>query len=293
MILSNLQYETSEHDGKPVECYRFSYNGLNYNYTSSDHDVTLVVGGEQEVFSAQYIKRTNLKPTSLSTVTVSVELNNPIAVLYKGPPPEQGKVRLRIFRLHGTNTTDFDTMLWGTISQCSFKEAQAELTVTVEGFLQKEIPRGKLQYWCNNIVYDHICTLKEEEFQTTCKVTQISGMSLFAEELKQFNDGYFVGGILRIDDNIRSIVDSSSDGYVTIKYPFATQARTGEFTVAPGCNGLFLTCASKFKNTDNFMGVPYTPPTDPEKNPTGGGTYWIDDLIVKRDSDGFIGNITL
>lgn len=293
MANSNIQLiESSEFSGNPNECYRFTYMGLNYNYTSSDHDIMLSVDGKQEVFYSVFIKRSEIKPASENTLTVYLELSNSIVTLFKGSPPEKENVRLRIFRLHGQDTLTFDCIFDGDVSQCQFEEAQAELTVTIENYLKCEIPRGKLQYYCNNSIYDTKCTLDKSQYMVTCNIVSVSGLTLYAEELKGYRDNYFTNGIMQLDNNTRLIEYSSSDGYITVRYPFETSAMSGIFTVYPGCDGLFTTCASKFHNTDNFTGVPYTPPTDSEKNPVGGGTYWIDKKVITRDSDGFVGEIS-
>jgi len=39
--------------------------------------------------------------------------------------------------------------------------------------------------------------------------------------------------------------------------------------------------------------VPYVAPTDSTKNPTGKGAYWIDNLVIQRDTDGFVGTIDI
>jgi len=292
--MSNLQtYEYSEYDGNPFECYRFSYNGINYNYTSADHDITLSVDGEQEVFYSQFIQRSSIKPTGMETITVYTELNNNVAILYHGAPPEQGKVKLSIFRIHGSDTSDIDTIMRGRVSQVKFSAVQAEITVTIENYLEKEVPRGKLQYYCNNVIYDHICGLTESNFTTTCRISDIKGLTLYSDDLKQFDDDYLIGGILRLDSNIRCVTASKKVGSVTVKYPFATSAITGIFTVSLGCNGLFTMCAEKFHNTDNFTGVCYCPPTDSVKNKLGGGQYWIDNSMVIRDTDCAVGKISL
>ena len=55
-----------------------------------------------------------------------------------------------------------------------------------------------------------------------------------------------------------------------------------------GCNGLFLTCNSKFKNTDNFTGIPYCKPMDAVRNRTGLGAYWVNSSVFTRDTNGYI-----
>lgn len=78
------------------------------------------------------------------------------------------------------------------------------------------------------------------------------------------------------------------DDHITIKYPIAESDKQGSFIVYPGCNGLYLTCHSKFNNTDNFTGVPYCRPMDAVKNRTGVGAMWVNSSVITRDTNGFI-----
>lgn len=290
---SNIStYEGSAYQGRPIECYRFTYDGLNYNYTSAVKDITLSIDGKDEVFYHDYIMRGNIKPSEDGVTTISTKKDNNIAMLYQGSPPEQGRVNLSIFRAHRQDLTKFDKVLEGTVSQVNFNGSQAEISVTQENYLNKEIPNGKLEYHCNNRLFDHNCRLDIEQYKVKCTIKNISGLSIQSDDFLQYPEGYFIGGMIWLGNNVRTVA-SHKGNMITIKYPLSESIRTGEFAIAPGCDALFKTCAIKFGNTDNFYGCPYTPPTDSEKNPVGKGSYWIDTLVVQRDTNGFVGTIDI
>ena len=112
MADSNITtYETSTDSGQPLECYRFVYGSSVFSYTSNRFDVSLAVTNSgltsTEVYTATYIKRDTIKPSSQgddSTVTVTVDKDNAVAALFKGSPPSR-KEKLSVVRLHDQDNT--------------------------------------------------------------------------------------------------------------------------------------------------------------------------------------------
>ena len=96
MAKSNIEkYENSVQDGVPVECYKFTYQQMNYLYTSAANDIELQVTENNitrtEKYFAEVISRSNVKPGStgsLNSSAITVSKDHAIAKLYHGPPPE-------------------------------------------------------------------------------------------------------------------------------------------------------------------------------------------------------------
>jgi hypothetical protein len=114
---------------------------------------------------------------------------------------------------------------------------------------------------------------------------------IYSAQFASFADGYLTGGRIYYNDSVRMIAAHKGE-WITVKYPFIDTPRN-TIKVLPGCDTLFKTCALRYHNTINFSGVPYVAPTDSTKNPTGQGAYWIDSLVIQRDTDGFVGTISL
>lgn len=298
MARSNIEdFESSVQDGMPVECYKFSYNGVNYMYTNAARDISLEIedGGKTrtEKYFAEYIRRETIKPGAMGSPTdcaIAVSKDHTIAKLFQGPPPE-GNVLLTVYRAHLGDTGRFDIALSARIQQVRFNASECELTARQENWLNKEIPNGMYQYYCNSVVFDSNCGLNRRDWEVEVVIDEVQGIQLHSRVFAAYPDGYFTGGRVHYENYVR-MVESHAGNQITLKYPFAVTPHN-KITVLPGCDQMFKTCASRFKNHANFSGCPYVPPTDPEKNPTGKGAYWIDSLVVQRDTNGFVGSISL
>lgn len=298
MAESNIErYETSVQDGVPIECYKFEYNKVRYLYTSAAEDIELEIKEQDtirtEKFFAEYIKRAGVKPGGMGGPTdcvIRVSKDHAIAKLFQGPPPET-PVDLTVYRLHLPDKRNYDVALKARIHQASFSGSECELIARQENWLSKELPNGMQQYYCNNVIFGQHCKLEEEKWRLDVLIDKVEGIDVFSEEFTKYEDGYFVGGKIYYDSFVRMIA-AHKGNKISLKYPFMANPHN-VVKILPGCDHLFKTCALRYQNTVNFTGCPYVPPTDPEKNPTGQGAYWIDSLVVQRDTDGFVGSISL
>lgn len=285
--------EVSVDNAQPIECYGFTYNGVVYTYTSSQYPIALTVYDQRYVFNPEYIKRgDSLKlgdsSGSVETCTITVLRTNSVALLYQGAPPEFDSVKVYVFRVHGENNNEYTQILYGSISQVTFRDSEAELTVTVENILNRYIPRGTLSYYCQNCIYDERCTLNRDDWALTCYVDGgFEGLWIYSSNLLEKPDGYFTDGYMQMGNCFRSIKLHQGRG-ILLKYPLMPSEKTGSFKAYPGCNALFKNCAEKFGNTDNFSGVPYIQPYNAFTHPVDKGAYWIDDEVIKRDTNGNI-----
>ena len=284
--------ETGNITGEPIELYRFDVNGVQYLYTSSAEEVTITYNDNRERYHPEIISRENIIPSchnSVEKCEVEVTMDNVIATMYESYPTEK-PITLEIIRLHASDTSKYDIVLRGTVSQVQFEDSQCKLTISLEQWLDKELPNGLNQYYCDHVVFNHNCKLDIASYMVNIDVMTADTMSIRSPDFALYPDNYFAGGKVYYDNRVRMIFTHVGDT-ITMKYPFATVAR-GIIRACPGCDGLFTTCAKKYNNTLHFSGIPYCMPTDSEKNPTGRGAYWVDSLVIRRDTDGFIGTIT-
>lgn len=281
--------ETSTSNAQPIELYLFTYNSLNFLYTSSQYSQSYVIDNIGYTFVPEYIERgQSLKlgdsGGTIETCTITVLRTNSVALLYQGAPPELSAVRVQIFRVHGENNNDYIRILDGVVSQVIFRESYAELTITIENVLNRFIPRGTLSYHCQNCIYDEKCFLNKDDYAFTCYVDGgINGLTISSTNLLEKPEGYFTDGYLKMGNSVRAVV-AHKDRYVQIKYPINRSEWSGSFVIYPGCSQLFSICAKRFGNTDNFNGIPYCQPYDAFKHPVDKGAYWIDDEVILRDS---------
>lgn len=297
MASNIIKYESLLQSGEPIECYKFTHDGIAYMYTSSAQDIQIPMGNgsdsHTEKYAAEVIKRAELLPgdtESMLTCKITVSKDNPIAMLWQGPPPET-PVNLKIYRLHDFNKVAFDTILDARIASVEFNKSECILTANQESWLDKELPNGLCQYYCNHTLFDHNCGLNKADYMVKAFVDHVEYKTeIWSADFAKYPDGYFVGGKIYSHDNVR-LINYHQGNKIRILYPFASDPRN-DVTLVPGCDLLFKTCVNKYHNHLNFGGVPYVPPTDAEHNTVGAGVYWQDSTIVKRDTDGSIGVIT-
>ncbi len=285
--------ETSIDNAEPIELYLFTYNGVNYSYTSSQYAQNIIINGQSIVFVADYIVRSETlrlgdSSGSVETCTIRVARNNNVALLYQGSPPELGSVRVQVFRLHGENTADYIKILDGIVSQVSLENSEATITVTIEHFLNREIPKGALSYYCQNCIYDSKCRLNADDWKKQCFVDgAIIGVRIYSSNLATVPSGYYTDGFIQMGNSFRAVLKHEND-MILLKYPIPKSEQAGSFYIYPGCSNLFSTCARRFNNTNNFSGVPYCMPYDVYKNPANKGVYWVMSSVVVRDTNCFI-----
>ncbi len=298
MANSNIeQYEHSQQDGLPIECYKFTNGDTSFLYTSHCEDVNIVItengATRTETYFADYVERDTLKPCSKDdspSLVVSVSKDSPVGMLYQGPPPEI-PLKMALKKIHKQDNTLVDVIFWGVVSQANFEDSVCKLTIKQENWLSKELPKGKKKYFCNNVIYDEDCKLNEDDYKVNFIIDYASGTTIRSTTFALYADGYFNGGLMRHGNNVR-MVDAHVGDTISLRYPFSDTPRN-EAVISPGCDHLFSTCVAKYNNSLNFTGCPYVPPTDPTRNPTGGGVYWVDSQVVQRDTDGFVGTISL
>ena len=281
--------ETSQQEGEPIEYYQFTYDGVDYCYTSSQY--TRAKNGL--TFNAEYIHRSdslklNTSDSGNETCTITVGRTNNIALLYQGAPPEQGSVRVQVYRFHGLLSGDFIKILDGTVSQVQFNGSEAELTITIENALSRTIPKGTLSYYCQNCIYDSKCRLDVNKYRLKCYIDEgIEGLYIYSANLREKPSGYFTDGFMKLGRCYRQI-RLHEDNRILLKYPINKADMSGSFEAYPGCSGIFNICATRFKNTDNFSGIPYIQPYDAFKHPVSKGAYWVDSAVIRRDTGGEI-----
>lgn len=282
-------FEVSIDSCQPIEFYLFSYNGVDYSYTSAQYPQYANIDGKEIVFNPDYIERgESLKlgdsGGTVETCTINVSRTNSIALLYQGAPPETDSVRLQVFRKHGEEAPEHIRILCGTVSSVRFSDSVAEITVTIENVLNRQIPKGTLSYHCQNCIYDDKCKLKMEEHAVECPIDQgMTNLNIYSSVLASFEEDYFTGGFLRLGNSLRAITYHTGN-MIRIKYPVNQSDIGSVLYVYPGCGNIFRVCATRFHNTDNFNGIPYTQPYDAFKHPVGTGSYWVDSQVIIRDS---------
>lgn len=288
--MSYDESELSQINAEPVECYIFNYNGVDYCYTSTQYPLTKY----GITFQPEYIHRSetlklNTSNSEQETCTITVSRTNNVALLYQGAPPEQDTVTVQVFRIHGTLSSDYIRILYGTVSQVRFSGSDAILTITIENVFTKNIPVGTLSYFCQNNIYDDKCCLNIDDWGLKCYIDEgWEGLTIYSANLRERDSGFFTGGFIKMGNATRQI-KLHEDNRIVIKYPISKSDKEGSFMAYPGCSGVFQFCATRFNNTDNFSGIPVQQPYDVFKHPADNRhAYWVNGNVVTRDTNGAV-----
>ena len=105
------------------------------------------------------------------------------------------------------------------------------MTVIIENVLIRNIPRGKLSYYCQNCIYDSKCGLNYSDYELSCWLDGgMHGLTLTSSNLSQKSSDYFTEGYMVMGHTIRQIAKHDNNT-ITIKYPIAPNELKNTFKV--------------------------------------------------------------
>jgi uncharacterized phage protein (TIGR02218 family) len=261
--MSFTAYEQSDYDGMPVELYRFSMGANLWLYTSADR----VIPKLTEEYQPVYITRSRLTNTGdyrKATVDITVGGDNPLALIYRSGWLS-GTVMLTVFR-HHYGDVDF-TVIWkGRVINCKWQGSTAELTSeSASTMLSQASLRRHYQVGCPHALYGSACGINEASYKVSGTLSVVTATLLTVPGISAYGNGYFTGGMLQCNNELRMIVAHSGDT-VTIVDSIASAIVGNTVYLWPGCARTMDSCLNKFNNLDNYGGLPFLP----SKNPFSG-----------------------
>lgn len=157
------------------------------------------------------------------------------------------------------------TMFGGSITDIEVTRAEAKLSVKSNLELLNVVwPIDLFQPSCLNTVYDSKCGLDRESFAVTSNVAGGSTRTQINCNLAQAAEYFDLGKIVFTSGSMsgrQASIRSYTAGVLTLMTPLPeTPAFGATFKAYPGCNKLLTgDCTTKFVNTGNFRGTPFTP----------------------------------
>lgn len=270
-------YESSAHDGAPVELYHFSFGRGSFFYTSSDAPVMR----EGARYVPEAIARTEIEhdvEDNSGTITVTLPHDNPVANLFRAHLPSS-PVRLSIYRTH---REDGQLVLaWrGDVTASEFESYACRLTCQpISGRLGRQFPSTLFQSQCTHVLFSQTeylgpsafhpraaqrvgCNVKREAHRLTATLEAVSGLTLTSPVFATKPDGWFTAGIVEFDSGEVRHLTKHIGNTVEMAYP-ADVGAGAVVSAFPGCDGLETTCKSKFNNVINFLGFNRVPTRNP------------------------------
>ena len=84
--------------------------------------------------------------------------------------------------------------------------SEAELTITIENVLSRNVPKGTLSYFCQNCIYDARCALNIDDYGLKCYIDErMEGLYIYSANLREKESGYFTDGFIKMGNCIRQI----------------------------------------------------------------------------------------
>lgn len=252
--------ETSDHDGQPIEMYRFSQGTRTWLYTSAD--VSFVHASE--TYEPYPLKRGNFRQTQ-ELAKAGLEINAPRdlpLVADSMASPLLGVVSLVVYRRH---RSDAEVTQWwkGRVEGIRFAGGEATISCVPLGTSLRRIGlRRPAQRQCPHGLYDSGCTVSAAAFGASGMLVSWIGATVTSGVFATQPDGWWVGGKIVLDGVLRFIVGHATDT-LTLTSGVPGLAQGAGFVVFPGCDHMPGTCDTKFDNSDNYGGMPWLPTKNP------------------------------
>lgn len=275
--------EASRESSNPIELYRFVGPLATYRRVSGNKDVDFNNGVDGlQTFTATPMSRSNLvlaPDGNAPEMTVIIPTSDAISLAYVFQVAPQELV-CTIYRQH-VSTGDFETYWEGPVT--GFSVAEYEVTMRIphplKQLMEDKLPNIHYQPFCNNVLFDAVCSLVDTDHKETAQIDSISGDGktitfkaagglVSAGRANSWANG---GEILSSNGERRMVLTQTGEVCI-ILWPFSSDVSPDDFmTVFAGCNHSLDQCVNKFSNVDNFNGMPFI--LTQELNPTQGGTH--------------------
>lgn len=246
-----------------VELYRIARGYNRWYYTNYKQNVTF----NGSTYKPASITRTSFKiDSNLSAVSCSITaaVLQSFADYVVTQPPERTNVN--IYRAVSDDLTEYALLFSGTVTGFSFND---ERVVTVKAVEKGKVLDQELQMVvhsaaCNHNVFYGDCKLDPLLWKVVTSNTIFSESTIVADVFGTYDDDYFTGGEVHIDEDAR-LITKHTGNTLYLQIPFSADlGYTGaEIEVYPGCDRKADTCLNKFNNLEHFLGMPYIP----DKNP--------------------------
>lgn len=266
--MSYLTQETSQHDGEPLEVFKFIAPAKNYLYTSAETE--LVVAGE--IYSPAIIRRKPVKTGTHNDDNVELELSMPVDLqlvrdcAYTSSPQ---KIQFENRRSHRGLDLSSDFLMYWKGRVGPFKVVGSWATVRIPSaltrILQGSIPHVYYQNPCNHQFMDNRCKVSSIGNSTTTTVSLV-GTSAITVADDGFENSFLKAGEIRVvRTNERRLIIDNVANVITINFPFHDIVIGDSVELFAGCDHAYLSvngCA-KYLNKINYGGHPHIPADSP------------------------------
>lgn len=269
--MSYATREASTDAGSPIELYEFRSGGTAWRYTSGAQDTTFGT----DVYTAVPMKRGSIEQTGeigRAGLRITLARDVAIAEAFIASPPSEVTL-LTLYRQH---RGDAETVvIWmGRVLNAEWRGSELELNCEpVYTSLKRTGLRRLYQRNCPHVLYGTSCQASAVVHRVPGSVVSLTGVLLSVPAAAGFATGHFAGGFATWAASglteKRMIVAHTADS-VTLSAVPPGLAVGDTISLYPGCDRTLATCDTKFGNSANFGGFPFTP----AKNPFAGSPIY-------------------
>lgn len=261
--MSYISDETSVHDGKPKELYRFEGTYGNYFYTTQQEEATYLGEAYEPATMRRSAVKTGTKEDDGLDCNIEMPVSIPLArdYAFRTTPP---RLWLTIYRYHTLD--DVKTYWSGPVVAITVQRGRATLRSpsALNYALGGNCPSIYYQTPCNRVLFDEGCKVSRIAHSVATTVVDVNGRSLSVASIGGKPAGYFIGGELVAASGERRMIIGQAGTDITLNYPFARLSKTQTVTLVAGCDHAYEgDCANKFANQKNFGGFPFVPTVNP------------------------------
>lgn len=248
---------------KPTELYKIWCASATWYYTNSDAAIEY----DGQTYQPAAITRGSADynaalEAAVMKVTMSL-ITVPATQFIAQNPIETVWVEIsRIFR----DQSPYEKLVVfiGQIKTAAIKGTTAEIDcVSFEFALRMAVPRWRYQINCNHQVFDAACGKSKAGYKVSAAIALDAGKTILtAAAFDEYDDGYFVGGLLEYAGETRTIVGHTGAS-ISINYKMINLEDGKTVDAYPGCDGRPETCRDKYDNIIHFFGFPWIPEDNP------------------------------
>lgn len=257
--------EISNFLGKPIRLLDFRRGTAHWRYCTADQDV--VFGGD--TYAAVALSDSPIVQAgelAQDSFVVTMPADAGVPQLFRSAPPSQ-KVHLTVRRHHAED--DEAPVEWvGVVSAVSRVSAVAAEVVC--NSLAGTLPRGGLRKaWgrgCQNVLYDHECTVDKTRFAKAGVISGISGRTITSSVFAEYPDGRFYGGFIEwvVEGGTeRRYIVAHAGSTVTLLNGAGGLEIGQAITAYTGCRLTRDDCHNFFANLPNYGGFAHLPGKSP------------------------------
>lgn len=239
-----------------AEIYTFVSDNSTYRYTSYSRSIEY----QSNYYEAAPIQRGEFS-VDLDDDSVKCSIQAPITTMFYSYiiSTPYLPISVEIIRFYINDETATTLVFKGVVDSITLQKnyTSVECISALED-LRKQIPRIVIQSACNHPLYSNSCGVSTTHYTRSYVMSQdIAGPTLFLDSgTFSVDSTYYVNGIAKFRRDTRFICSQGVD-FVNLYYPFSNLTPGSTVYLIAGCDKTLVACKDKFRNSTNFLGMPY------------------------------------